>query len=428
MTLVAAGSSFASTCRSTSRFNLSSTHLSILFRILQTCLRHPFAHDAAYSIIASNMAPALQISIPSTSTATPQDGKPYTQYHVTLQLPLRKHEVKKRYTDFVNLNDALASQTGQAPPASIPGKSWIRRTVNNDALTEERRQGLEKYLKSVVEADDARWRSSSAWRSFLNLPSGTSTVNANGSLSPSAHKQPAGVTDPNQWLDVHRELKTQIQSARQQLKQREGATTAQQQHSLSAEAKASLVRAATNIAQLEDGLKGIQNASSGDDAAWGGSKKLGDGEIRRRRDLLGAARKEVESLEGLLRSMATRYSTASSNVQSGAVASVGDKEALWKGTSAAKPSARVLGGPLKETERTRELDNAGVLQLQQQVMQEQDEDVLSLGKTVSKLKDMGIMINEELAIQNEMLGMVEQDSDRLQGKIDVARNRIRKIS
>ncbi|KAK5740897.1 hypothetical protein LTR17_004251 [Elasticomyces elasticus] len=374
------------------------------------------------------MAPALHISIPSASTATPQDGKPYTQYHVTLQLPLRKQEVRKRYTDFVALNDALVSQTGQAPPAPIPAKSWFRRTVSNDALTEERRQALEKYLKSIVEADDARWRSSSAWRSFLNLPSGTSTVNANGSLSSTSQKQDSGVSDPSQWLDVHRDLKSQIQTARQQLKQREGATTAQQQHSLSAEAKASLVRAATSIAQLDDGLRSIQAASKGDDAGWGGSKKLGDGEIRRRRDLLGAARKEVEGLEAVLRSMATKTSSISSTAQSGAVASTGDKAALWNGTSSARPSGRVLGGPLKETEGTRELDNGGVLQLQQQVMEEQNEDVMSLGKTVSKLKDMGIMINEELTIQNEMLGLLDQDTDRVQGKIDVARRRIGKIS
>ncbi|KAK3068389.1 hypothetical protein LTR53_014082 [Teratosphaeriaceae sp. CCFEE 6253] len=336
------------------------------------------------------MAPALQIGIPSASTATPQGG--------------------------------------QAPPASLPAKSWLRRTVNNDALTEERRQALERYVRSIVEADDARWRSSSAWRSFLNLPSGTSTVNANGSLSSTAQRQEGGVSDPNQWLDTHRDLKSQMQAARQLLKQRDAATSAQQQHSFSADAKASLVRAATSIAQLDDGLRSIQSASKGDDAGWGGSKKLGDGEIRRRRDLLGAARKEVEGLEASLRSMATKNSNTSSAAQSGAVASNGDKAALWQGTSAAKPSGRVLGGPLKETERTRELDNNGVLQLQQQVMEEQNEDVLSLGKTVSKLKDMGIMINEELAIQNEMLGLLDQDTDRVQGKIDVARRRIGKIS
>ncbi|KAF2160471.1 hypothetical protein M409DRAFT_70437 [Zasmidium cellare ATCC 36951] len=372
------------------------------------------------------MAPALQISIPTTSIADPA-GKPYTVYHITLQLPLRKHEIKKRYTDFTNLNNDLVSQTGQAPPVALPAKSWLRRTVNSQALTEERRQALEKYVKSIIESDDARWRSSSAWRTFLNLPSGMITTTANGHVPQQRPGSAGPVTDPNQWLEVHRDLKSQIQSARQLLKRREAATTAQQQHTLSADAKASLVRAATSIAQLDDGLKAISAASKGDDAGWGGAKRLGDGELRRRRDLVGAAKKEVEGLEAVLKSMATKAATASSSVNTTAVATASDKEGLWRGTAAAKPSGRVLGGPLKETERTRELDNSGVLQLQKQVMQEQDEDVLSLGKTVAKLKDMGIMINEELAIQNEMLGLVEQDADRVQGKIDVAKRRIGKI-
>lgn len=375
------------------------------------------------------MAPALDISIPSTSTSTPADSKAFTLYHINLQLPLRKHEIQKRYTDFVNLDNALVSQTGQAPPAPLPAKSWLWRTVNNESLTEERRQGLEKYLRNIIESDDARWRSSSAWRAFLNLPSGVNTLSANGTLSTSRRRDSAGgITDPIEWLDVHRDLKTQIQSARQQLKQREAPTAAQSQHSLSADAKASLVRAATSITQLEDGLRRISDASKGDEAGWGGSKRLGDGEVRRRRDLLGAARKEVEGLEGVLRSMATKSANTTSAVDPGAAATAGDKEGLWKGTSAAKPSGRVLGGPTKETERTRELDNTDVLQLQKQIMQEQDEDVMVLGKTIAKLKDMGIMMDEELSIQNAMLGVVESDTDRLQGKINVAKGRIKKIS
>lgn len=374
------------------------------------------------------MAPALSISIPTTSIATPADGKPYTAYHIVLQLPLRKHEIKKRYNDFVNLHSDLTSQTGQVPPSPLPAKSWLRRTINNEGLTEERRQGLEKYVRGIIESDDARWRSSSAWRAFLNLPSGMSIATANGTIPQQRPGSAGPVTDPNQWLDVHRELKNHIQSARQHLKQGEAASTAKAQHSASAEAKASLVRAATSIAQLDDGLKAMSDASRGDDAGWGGAKKLGEGELRRRRDLIGAAKKEVEGLEGVLRSMATQTAKASSSINNNAAATAGDKEGLWRGTAAAKPSGRVLGGPPKETERTREQDNAGVLQLQKQIMQEQDEDVLSLGKTVAKLKDMGILINEELEVQNEMLGLVEQDTERVQGKIDVARRRIKKIS
>jgi len=377
------------------------------------------------------MSPALHISVPTTHISTPGDSKPFTVYQIVLQLPLRKHELQKRYTDFVNLHTVLVQQTNLPPPESLPAKSWLRRTVSNPALTENRRKALEQYLRAIIEADDARWRSSSAWRTFLNLPSGNVAIGTNGSLTEApANTRPGSsgpVTDPNQWLDVHRELKSQIQVARQQLKQREAATTAQAQHALAADAKACLVRAATSIAQLDDGLKAISSASRGDEAGWGGASKLGDGEIRRRRDLIGAARKEVEGLEGVLKSMATKAALSPSSASSGAVATAADKEGLWKGTSAAKPSGRVLGGPPKETRRTRELDNTGVLQLQKQIMHEQDEDVMTLGKTVAKLKDMGIMINEELAIQNEMLGVIDQDVDRVQGKVNVARRRIQEI-
>lgn len=378
------------------------------------------------------MPPALDISIPTTSTSTPSDtsSKPYTLYHVTLQLPIRAHTLQKRYTDFANLHAALEAQTGAAPPVALPAKSWLRRTVNNAALAEERRKGLQAYLKGIIEAEDARWRSSAAWRGFLNLPAGGSTLGANGVLSTtSAAKRPGsggggaggGAADPNEWLDVHRDLKTQIQSARQLLKQREAATSALQQHSLGADAKASLVRAAAAIAQLEDGLRGL-----------GEGKKLGEGEMRRRRDMVGAAKKEVEGLEGVLRSMASKSASSGGRAADGgggaAAATEGDREGLWKGTANAKPGGRVLGGPLRETERTREQDNTGVLQVQKQIMQEQEEDVMELGKTVSRLKDMGIMMEEELTIQNQMLGITEGDVDRLQGKINVAKGRIKKIS
>jgi len=43
------------------------------------------------------------------------------------------------------------------------------------------------------------------------------------------------------------------------------------------------------------------------------------------------------------------------------------------------------------------------------------------------MKEMGIQINEELVVQNSMLGLLEQDVDRVGGKIDVARKKIGKI-
>ncbi len=161
------------------------------------------------------------------------------------------------------------------------------------------------------------------------------------------------------------------------------------------------------ISALDQGLKS--------EAGWG-REKLGEGELRRRRDLVGNARKEKEGLENLLNAMAAKSKLDST------VISVQHKQALL-GTQ--PKQGRVLG---KETTRTRELDNQGVLQLQKQMMEDQDMDVEGLRKIVARQKELGIAINNELEVQNEMLKMVDDDVTRVQGKIEIAKKRIGKIS
>jgi regulator of vacuolar morphogenesis len=174
------------------------------------------------------------------------------------------------------------------------------------------------------------------------------------------------------------------------------------------------VRAGSLITALEDGLKRIADAGTSNGGTKGrytSSSSLGEGEIRRRKDLLINARKERDGLEDLLNAMAAK------SLVDNAVASIKDKEALigvadGSGVgSGRKParSGRVLG---KETERTRELDNQGVLQLQRETMQQQDMSVEELLKIVRRQKELGIQINEELEVQNEMLRMVDEDATR----------------
>ena len=80
-----------------------------------------------------------------------------------------------------------------------------------------------------------------------------------------------------------------------------------------------------------------------------------------------------------------------------------------------------------ETERTRELDNEGVLQLQKQIIQEQDEDLVDLTTVVKRMRQMGVAINEEIVEQNAMLGLLEEDVERVDGKIRIAKKRVDKI-
>ncbi|MCJ1452224.1 hypothetical protein MMC28_002566 [Mycoblastus sanguinarius] len=358
------------------------------------------------------MAPQVEIAIPNTQISN--TAKPYTLYNITLRLPLRTFTVQKRYSDFTSLDSALTSQAGAAPPTQLPSKSWFARTTSSPEFTEERRKGLEAYVKTVNATDDERWRNTSAWRTFLNLPSNNSLKSSlasklRGAVNGISNGQP--ITDPVVWLDHHRNLKSELHDARLHITRRDQAPTAQAQHEASAQAKKCLVRAGTMITALDTGL---QHLSSG--STWGASK-LGDGELRRRRDLVSSAKREKEGLETLNAAM-----VAKSQVDQ-TVASAAEKTSLMGPRMPS--SSRVLG---KETDKTRALDNNGVVQLQKQLMQDQDQDVTVLARAVARQKELGVAIQEELEVQNEMLGMLDEDVTRVQGKMDVARKRIGKIS
>lgn len=370
------------------------------------------------------MATTVELSIPNTSIIS-NTSKPYTAYNISLRLPLRSYTVQKRFSEFTTFHSTLTSQAGAQPPAPLPGKHWLSfsSSVSNPALTEERRAGLESYLQAILTADNDRWRTTAVWKSFLNLPSNTTFRSATANGLHSTVTGPGGarggaITDPVVWLDTHRELKTQLHDARQALMRRDQATSAQIQHEQGAAAKKGIVRAGTLIAGLDQGL-----SRAGHDA-WG-SDKLSEREVQRRKDLVANARREKEGLENLLSAMVQKSKVDET------VASVQEaKPDLFSKASNGnykKPQSggRVLG---KETGRTKALDNQGVVQLQQQLMQEQDEDVMVLQQSVARQKQLAIEINAQLEEQKELLEMLDEDVDRVQGKMDVAKKRIGQLS
>ncbi|MCJ1307277.1 hypothetical protein MMC25_000923 [Agyrium rufum] len=364
------------------------------------------------------MAPPTQVEISIPNAEVASSPKPHTVYNITLRLPLRSFSIQKRFSDFTTLHSTLTSQASQAPPAPLPAKTWFSSTVSSPELTEERRRTLETYLRSINENSEARWRDTSAWRSFLNLPSNLSTKSSAASTLHDAITSTNSTKDPELWLDQYKQLKRMLQDAREELTKRDAAENTQSQHEAGANAKKLLVKSGTMISNLEQSLKKQRDE-------WG-TGRLGDGEMRRRNDLVSTARKEKDTLESILSNM-----VAKSRVD----AEVADKAALvnnssngngyhGNGAGGRKPG-RVLG---KESAKTRELDNQGVLQLQQQMMTEQDEDVDILAKAIRRQKELAVQINQELYEQNDLLGLMEEDVDRVDGKIKIARKRIAKIS
>ncbi|KAI1486746.1 putative phosphoinositide binding protein [Biscogniauxia mediterranea] len=368
------------------------------------------------------MTPPAEITIPTTSLHTPPDNsKPYTLYNITLRLPLRTYVVQKRYSDFATLHQTLSTHVGAPPPAPLPGKTWFKSSVTSPELTEDRRRGLEAYLRAIAESPDRRWRETSAWRSFLNLP-GLSGSTANSAASvrggfsiPNRDAaNAAAAQDPGTWLDLHGEMKRDLQEARRYLAKRDSATDNTTALEAGSSAKKALVKAGGLLTCLREGLKIMEE-----------NRRLGDGEIRRRKDLLAAARVDREDLEKL-------SSTISANAKASqkAMPSAADKAALLGNGNHNKAArgGRVLGAPLPETGRTRELDNQGVAQLQKQMMREQDEDVESLGKIIRRQREMAEAINREVMEQTDMLDQVNNQADVLKNKVGVAKNRVKKIS
>lgn len=378
------------------------------------------------------MAP-LRISIPTTHTAS-ANGKDFTTYeiHVEQPFPRQATTTQKRYSEFASLDSALHSLVG-APPASLPSKGFLGgtfsalglgSTLGSPAQIEKRREGLEAYLRAIETSDDARWRNTPAYREFLSLGS-AKNGSATASL-PGAQFGKDRVRDGADWLDKFQEVKTNLQEARRWLTEREAATAATAQHEASANAKKGLVRAGTLLSALEEGLNRLGGAGASE---WGG-ERLGDGEIRRRRDLIGTSRKERDGLESVLNTMSMKGSMSGSTSSLSAAAVTDEQKAgLFSRANQGSGgrSGRVLGAPAQETERTRELDNEGVLQLQQQIIAEQDQDLVDLTTVVRRMKEMGVQINEELVYQNAMLDQFEGDVERVDGKMKIAKKRIAKI-
>ncbi|CAI4218068.1 unnamed protein product [Parascedosporium putredinis] len=333
------------------------------------------------------MAPPAEISIPSTIVST-AESKPFTLYNITLRLP----------------SAPLTSQVGAPPPTPLPSKSWLKSTISSPELTELRRQGLEAYLRAIAES-----------------PIDGGEIRQPGMIGTAA----VGAADPTMWLDMHREMKACLHSAQSHLTKRDGAYDAHNTSTAAeagAAAKRELVKAGTLLASLSDGLRTIQESS-----------RLGDGEVRRRRDLLGAARVERDGLERLSNTISPSQTAMRSGGRDGPSWG-GDKASLLSGAStssssrsATRPGGRVIGAPLPETDQTRELDNTQLLSLQKRVLTEQDQNVDQLTAIVRRQKEIGLAIKDEVDRQTEMLDMMNDDVDRVGNKIKVAKNRTRNL-
>ncbi|KAI8087896.1 Phox homologous domain-containing protein, partial [Gilbertella persicaria] len=214
-------------------------------------------------------------------TETRHDPKAYTAYRIDVQAAVRQWHIWKRYSDFIKLHEQLSHTFPHNPvPAHLPQKRIFPPTFNSLERIEDRRQGLEDYLRTIQSCRDDRWRKTDIWYHFLALPE-------NEPKATSAE----GLTFGS-WLDEYDELLTISREIRSLINSR---NAHQSQHEVS-DAMQCEFKAKKGLATLTARLAILESSLMDD----GHVQFLAEGEERRREDKLNRLKVERDVLQQLV--------------------------------------------------------------------------------------------------------------------------------
>ena len=358
-----------------------------------------------------------------------REPKPHVEYRIEIQASVRSWQMWRRYSEFADLHLELTKSTGHAPPAALPPKHSLSifRSSTDPALLEERRAGLETYLRAILAARDDIWRDSFAFRDFLGIPPGK--VDGPGG-SGSGGRDGGGFTAAS-WLDEHQALQARLRDVRAGINRRDALGDAGDvggAHAANVVAKKTLAGVLSRVGALEAGLRALALAAA-----------VNEGELQRRTDLAAKLRDDCERLAQVV-TVARMTARGIGTPAERNPAPAGDREALLGRGSPpvggsgmpggfGRPVARVFGQapPPRETEETRPLDDHGLMQLQQTQMDRQDSKLAEITATLMRQKKLGIAIHEEISQQNEMLDGLTEDVDRVGGKLKSAKNQLNRL-
>ncbi|KAK7694583.1 hypothetical protein QCA50_001769 [Cerrena zonata] len=346
------------------------------------------------------------------------EPKPHTVYRIEIQASVRSWQMWRRYSEFDDLHTELTRSTGSPPPCELPPKrsmtmSIFGRSKAKEEVLEERRAGLEQYLRAILSAKEEKWRESFAFRDFLGVPVGKQSAMDRGAE--------AQFTSSS-WLDEQQELQAQMREIRADINKRDALSDrgdVSGSHQANVQAKKKLARVLTRVASLEIGLQAL------------GLGGMSEGELQRRRDMSARLRDDCERLAKMVTvARLTQRGLGSSAERN--PASESDRAALLQPPSSSafgRPSGRAFGTAAqpKETDQTRPLDNHGLMQLQQVQMDQQDSQVSQLTSHILRLKHLGLAINQELEEQNEMLDDLDNEVDRVGGKLVNAKKQMNRL-
>ncbi|KAI8331569.1 hypothetical protein BC941DRAFT_438730 [Chlamydoabsidia padenii] len=382
---------------------------------------------------------------------TRQQPKPHTVYKIDVHAAVRNWTVWRRYSEFKKLHDQLvAIYPHHPPPVKLPGKSLFPSTFGDTYKIEERRRGLEDYIRGILSDRDDRWRQTDVWRGFLAIPTGRPLDMVYTSES---------------WLDEYQDMTQAARETRSLINKRSTHIARNEisaSHNCTMQAKKLLLTLTSRLSNLESGLHTL---------ATGLGCMMSEGELRRRQDMLNTLKDEKDELLKLVstgrqdhdllytnNNNTTTIITSSSSSFNGHVTNetpsstiptnnynnkgLKDRNALLGGGNDKEPSSMVqrnsTGGRAfgaafkqnqlaKETQVTRGLDNEGIVKYQQQLMEDQDQQVEQFSAILNRQKQLGYAIGDELETQNQLLDELDRDVGRTQTKMKFANKKLAKI-
>ena len=363
------------------------------------------------------------------------EPKPHVVFRIDIQAHVRSWQMWRRYSEFADLHTELTKSVGAPPPSPLPPKHAFAmlRSPKNETLLEERRAGLETYLRAIVSAKDSRWLDAFAFRDFLGIPIGKqaggdlASIGGGGGIKDLGGSGGGGLLQftSSTWLDEHLDLQSRVRDIRADINKRDAFSERGDvggAHTTNVQAKKKLAGVLTRVGTLVSGLDSLVVQSG-----------MSEGELQRRTDMVARLQDDCEKLAKML-TVGSRHQTSASSA-SAARNTSSDRAALFGSGGGAQPSvsskpiARVFGVPQppKETEETRPLDDHGLLQLQQAKMDQQDAQLSQLTAILQRQKHLGNAINSELAQHIELLDGLHNDTERVAGKLTAAKKQLNRL-
>ncbi|KAG2199629.1 hypothetical protein INT46_010556 [Mucor plumbeus] len=384
--------------------------------------------------------------------------KPHVVYKVEVHAAVRNWVVWKRYSEFFKLDTQFHSIFPKQPtPTKLPPKRYFPSTFSDPEKIEERRRGLEDYLRGILSSRDDRWRLTDIWKEFLAIPTGRALDTS------TAYTSESWLDEYTTMADTAREIRSLINKKSTHMARNEISAS----HNCTVQAKKLLMNLSSRLSNLDAGLLGLSNG-----AVDGG---MSDGELRRRQDMLTTLKDEKDTLMKLANTGRQQDQDLfhkpnnTQNKQQYQQKNMGDRKSLLGDNTSGfygatdddntygfptqqqqqqhqqknevmkeKPkgfNGRAFGAAAaqrqkqitKETEETRGLDNEGLLVYQNQIMGDQDQQVQQFGAILARQKQLGISIGHELETQNQILDELDGDVERTHTKLKFANKKLQKI-